>query len=278
MAATLRELKPRTRWVAQPLEAHAEIDSTNLRAEELAARGASDGTAVLAERQTSGRGRLGRSFFSPPGVGIYCSLILRPRCSPERAHEQIFAAAVAVARCASECLGSSEVVELKWPNDVLLSGRKTSGINLSVQLDGNSVAAAVLGVGVNVNTAREDFPQELRAIATSLAAELGKPLDRAAFAERLLEELEAQLDTLRAQGFTPILERWREFFRMRGKRVRVASGIGPGGVAGGLGAGAVIAEGSVIGVDSEGALLLQTPTGEIERIVAGDVTVLRGET
>ncbi len=261
MDPELRTLKPRTRWLAHPLEVHDEIDSTNLRAEALAARGAAAGTVVMADRQTAGRGRLGRSFFSPGGVGVYFSAILRPGFPPERAHEHVFAAAVAVAECAAQELGDRAAVAIKWPNDVQLRGRKTSGINLSVQLRDGHVDSLVLGVGVNVNTAREEFPPELRELATSLRAELGRPLDRATFAAALLERLEVELDRL-AGGFSGVLERWQNFFRMRGERVRVVAEP------------ARALEGAVAGVDASGALLIEGSSG-IERVVAGDETLLR---
>ncbi len=261
MGQELLGLKPRTRWLAHPLEVHGEIDSTNLRAEALAAQGARAGSVVLADRQTAGRGRLGRSFFSPGGVGLYFSVVLRPACPPERAHEHVFAAAVAVAESAADVLGDRSLVAIKWPNDVLLRGRKTSGINLSVQLRDGRVDSLVLGVGVNVNTAREEFPPELRELATSLRAELGQPLDRAGFAAGLLERLEAELDRL-AGGFSEVLDHWHNFFRMQGERVRVTAEP------------ARALEGAVAGVDASGALLIEGSSG-IERVVAGDVTLLR---
>jgi BirA family biotin operon repressor/biotin-[acetyl-CoA-carboxylase] ligase len=261
MDSELRTLKPTTRWLAQPLEVHGEIDSTNLRAEALAAQGARAGTVVMADRQTAGRGRLGRSFFSPAGVGLYFSAILRPGCAPERAHEHVFAAAVAVAECAAGELGDRAAVAIKWPNDVQIRGRKTSGINLSVQLRDGRIDSLVLGVGVNVNTPREEFPPELRELATSLRAELGRPLDRAAFGAVLLECLETELDRL-AGGFSQVLDRWHNFFRMQGERVRVVAEP------------ARALEGAVAGVDASGALLIEAASG-IERVVAGDVTLLR---
>lgn len=261
MDSDLRTLKPDTRWLAHPLEVHGEIDSTNLRAEALAAQGAPAGTIVMADRQTAGRGRLGRSFFSPGGVGLYFSAVLRPGCPPERAHEHVFAAAVAVAECAAHELGDRSAVAIKWPNDVQLRGRKTSGINLSVQLRDGRVDSLVLGVGVNVNTPCEDFPPELRELATSLRVELGRPLDRGAFAAALLERLEAELDRL-AGGFSEVLDHWHNFFRMRGERVRVTAEP------------ARAIEGAVAGVDGSGALLIESSSG-IERVVAGDVTLLR---
>ena len=262
MERALADLKPPTRWVGSRIDVHDCVDSTNRIAEEMARAGAPEGVLVVSDQQTAGRGRLGRSFFSPPGSSLYLSLILRPRCPPERLHEHILAAAVAVAECAAHWLPAGIPVEIKWPNDVLLAGRKTSGINLPAQVDASGVAWAVLGIGVNVNTLGPDFPPELRRLATSFRIAGGQPLDRVAVGEDLLERLEEELERLRAHGFDRVLERWRNYFRMTGTRVRV----------GGPGLPREI-EGTVVGVGAEGALLLDTERGP-ERILAGDVTVL----
>ncbi len=268
MERNLYALNPPTRWVGCRLDVHEVLDSTNREAERLAAAGAPEGTLVIADRQTAGRGRLGRSFFSPPGGGLYLSLLLRPPGPADRLHEHVFAAAVAVAEAARAHLPSVPV-EIKWPNDVLLAGRKTSGINLPAQIDGARVASAILGIGVNVNTEAGDFPPELQSIATSLRIAGGRVLDRVAFAEDLLCRLEQWIDTLRRQGFDVVLDCWRRYFRMEGASVRVG---GPG-VSEEL-------EGTVEGVAPDGALLLGVVrAGEIhrERILAGDVTLLRAE-
>jgi len=269
MDRTLFELSPPTRWLGARLDVFEEVDSTNLVAERLGHQGAPDGTLVIADRQTAGRGRLGRSFFSPGGRSLYLSLLLRPAMPPEQVHRHVFAAAVAVASCARAALPKQARVEIKWPNDVLIDGRKTSGINLPVHMDGGGVVFAVLGVGVNVNLLREDLPEELREIATSLAIAAGKPLDRVALCEELLAQLEREIDCLRAGEFGAVLDRYRKSFRMPGARVRIG---GPG----------VAREviGTVLGVDEEGALLLRPHGGaaeRVERVLAGDVTVLRGE-
>ena len=263
MGRDLFQLTPGTRWLGQRLEVYAEIDSTNLRAEHLAARGAPEGTLVVADRQSAGRGRLGRSFFSPGGVGLYASLILRPSLPPDQTHAYVFVAALAVAREVAAWVPGQ--VEIKWPNDVRIERRKTSGINLSARLDGSRVASLVLGIGVNVNTAAEDFPPELRTLATSLRVACGRELDRVAFAEQLLRRLEAEIEEFRRGGLSQVLDQWGKFFRMAGNRVR----IGGPGIAQEL-------EGVVEGVDATGALVLQTERGS-ERVLAGDVTVLRGE-
>ncbi|MBW2281187.1 MAG: biotin--[acetyl-CoA-carboxylase] ligase [Deltaproteobacteria bacterium] len=265
MERDLYTLKPPTRWVGSRLDVHEVLDSTNREAERLAAAGAPEGTLVIADRQTAGRGRLGRSFFSPPGGGLYLSLLLRPEGPVDRVHENIFAAAVAVAEAVRAHVPSVPL-EIKWPNDVLLDRRKTSGINLPAQIEGTRVASAILGIGVNVNTRASEFPEELQSIATSLRIAGGQTLDRTAFAEDLLGRLEQWIDKLRGDGFDAVLDCWRRYFRMKGASVRV----------GGPGVSEEI-EGTVEGVAPDGALLLDVVrAGEVcrERILAGDVTLL----
>jgi BirA family biotin operon repressor/biotin-[acetyl-CoA-carboxylase] ligase len=262
MARELGQLAPATRWIGRRLEVHPEVDSTNLVAEALARAGAPEGTLVVADRQTAGRGRLGRSFFSPGGSSLYLSLVLRPPGPPERVPQHVFAAAVAVAAAARRVLPDPDRLEIKWPNDVLVGGRKLSGINLPAQLETSRVVYAVLGVGINVNTEARQFPEELRAIATSLAIERGAPLDRVAFGEAFLLDLEGEIDRLRDRGFGPVLERWKDCFRMQGAQIRVGGPGLPEEIAG-----------RVRGVDAQGALLVETDRG-VQRIVAGDVTLL----
>ena len=265
MGRDLDELKPVLGWLGREIEVHDTLDSTNLRAEQRAREGAPQGTIVLADRQSAGRGRLGRSFFSPGQRSLYLSVVLRPVCAPEELHRAVFAAAVAVAETARSRVPASVPVEIKWPNDVLLGGRKTSGINLPAHVDGGRVHWAILGIGLNVNTAASEFPPELRDIATSLRIAAGTPLDRVAVASELLERLERQLDLLHAGRFAEVLEGWRNYFKMQGSRVRVG---GPGT--------AREIEGTVTGIDDGGALLLESSAGP-ERVLAGDVTLLARE-
>jgi len=265
MERSLYELTPPCRWVGSRLDVYREVESTNLVLERLARRGAPEGTLILADAQRSGRGRLGRSFYSPGAKSIYLSLLLRPHMAPEEVHRHVFVGALAVAESVEAALPSSVPIEIKWPNDVLLAGRKTSGINLPVQIEDNRVTSAVLGIGINVNLLEHEFPAELRSIATSLRVAGGEPLDRVSFAETLLAQLEAGLERLRQDGFAAVLDRWRKYFRMQGARVRVG---GPGI--------AHEVEGAVEGVDAEGALIVKS--GRLrERILAGDVTILRRE-
>jgi BirA family biotin operon repressor/biotin-[acetyl-CoA-carboxylase] ligase len=262
MERRLEELSPRTRWLGRRLDVHRRVDSTNRIAEELASEGAPEGTLVLADAQSAGRGRLGRSFFSPGGRSIYLSALLRPPEAPEEVHLYIFVAAVAVATAVRGFVPAPVDVSIKWPNDVLLDGRKTSGINLPAQIANHRVTSAVLGIGVNVNVREEEFPAELRGLATSLRIASGALVDRVAFAEALIEALEREIDRFRSEGFAPVLDDWGKFFRMRGLPVRV----------GGPGVQQEI-EGTVEGVDPHGALLLRTEGGP-KRVLAGDVTLV----
>ena len=265
MARSLLELSPPGAWVGRRLDLYRETDSTNTVADQLARCGAPDGTLVIADAQRAGRGRLGRSFFSPGGASLYLSLLLRPQLAPQAVHRHVFVAARAVADCVAARLPGGTPVEIKWPNDVLIGGRKTAGINLPVRIDGDRVLSLILGIGLNINVREGDFPAELRPIATSLRIAAGHSFDRVELAEDLLARLEAGIDGLRSGGFPEALEGWKKYFRMRGKRVRV----------GGPGVQKEI-EGVVEDVDPEGALLLRDGR-TVRRILAGDVTLLARE-
>lgn len=166
-----------------PLLWREQVDSTNTRMKALAREGAVHGTVLAAREQTGGRGRQGRSFLSPPG-GLYLSMLLRPACPPERCASLTPLAAVAVRRALGQ-----EAAVIKWPNDVLLHGKKLCGILTELVMDGEK-PVVVLGIGVNVNTRAEEFPPELRQIAGSLYTETGQETEISALARRLIRELD----------------------------------------------------------------------------------------
>jgi BirA family biotin operon repressor/biotin-[acetyl-CoA-carboxylase] ligase len=253
-----------TRWLARELTCLSNTDSTMRVVAELALRGAPHGAAVIAEEQSAGRGRLGRSFYSPPGTNLYTSILLRPTPPGMLAPTLVLASGVAVAECVAAWLGDASRVELKWPNDVRIDRRKTSGILVELTSSANAPAFAVLGIGVNLNVDPATFPDEFRRRATSLAAAGGRPVDRVAFTQRLYGSLERVLDLHASAGFLALRPRFDALFRMRGERVRV---LEPGGRA---------CEGSVVGVDADGALRLAGEGGE-RRVVAGEVTLLPEE-
>ena len=252
----------KTRWLARDLRYFDETDSTNRVALDLAREGAAHGTTVVADAQTAGRGRLGRSFFSPPGTNLYTSIVLRPQVTTVEAPAWILASAVAVAETVASFVSDPGSVEIKWPNDVLLGGRKTSGILMELGAEATRVAYLVLGIGVNLNVDPSDFPEEFRTTATSLREHCGRPVERVPFARRLYENLEATLDTCQREGFSGVLPRFQSLFHMVGRTIRVRD------LDGGTRAG------TVAGIDRDGALLLDiAPDGPRERVVAGDVTL-----
>ena len=229
--------------------------------------GAPSGHVVVAEAQTAGRGRLGRSFYSPPHQNLYTSILLRPTGSIADAPTLILGAAIAVADTVAEWIDDADAVEIKWPNDVLIRRRKTSGILMESSAEGTRIAFAVLGIGVNLNVDRASFPDEFRPHATSLASELGGPVDRVAFTRCLFERLEAQLDLHTRGGFDAIRPRFESFFRMAGEPIGVEEigGQRIDGVARG------IAPGGALEVEvTEGPR-----AGERVRVMAGDVTLAK---
>lgn len=257
-----------TRWLGRALQVHDVVDSTNRIALDLARAGAPHGTAVLAEGQTAGRGRLGRSFFSPHALNLYTSILLRPTLDLADAPTLILTAGLAVAEAVAKTLGADDDVEIKWPNDVLLGGRKTSGILMELGSEASRVAFVVLGIGVNLNVRREDLPEEFRELATSLRSHGGREIERPAFVRRMYHALEAAIDAHEAGGFPALRSRFERRFRMTGRSVRVREMAGRDGS---------MAETAGIcrGIDQDGALLVERENGTLARIVAGDVTIVK---
>lgn len=250
-----------TNWLARQVHHYEDVDSTNRVAQELARSGCAHGTTVVTESQSSGRGRLGRSFFSPAALNLYSSSVLRPSITTAQAPLWILAAAVGVADAiAGEC--ADDVVEIKWPNDVLLAGRKTCGILMELGAEATRVDYLVLGIGVNLNVDRNDFPDEFRARATSLSSHLGRRIDRVRFAQRLYGSLERVFDVCEAQGFDAIRPEFEARFKLSGQSVKVLELDGHE------------IEGTVSGIDADGALRLRRGDDEI-RVVAGDVTLAK---
>jgi BirA family biotin operon repressor/biotin-[acetyl-CoA-carboxylase] ligase len=256
-----------THWLAQRIEHLEETESTNPVAFDLGREGAPAGTTVIAESQTAGRGRLGRNFFSPAHQNLYASILLRPSGAITDTPTLILAAAVAVADTVAEFVGDESAVEIKWPNDVLIRRRKTSGILMESASEGTRISFAVLGIGINLNVDREIFPDEFRSLATSLASELGHPVDRIAFARRLFENLEQQLDLHARGGFDAVRPRFESFFRMRGESVGIEE-IGGQRI-----------DGLALGIAHNGALEVEIQggprSGEIVSVMAGDVTLAK---
>jgi BirA family biotin operon repressor/biotin-[acetyl-CoA-carboxylase] ligase len=238
-----------------------ECDSTQRVARDLARAGAAEGTTVIAERQTAGRGRLGRSWHSPAGLNFYGSIVLRPPLAPGAVPQIGLVAGAAVAATVAEDTGQRPAI--KWPNDVLLDGRKVAGILVEMDSEVERVHHVIAGIGVNLNTPRAAFPRELRDKASSLLALTGRRVDRAAFTGRLLAALEARYGRYLSAGFSSVRSEWESYSCLTGIEVRVVSPEGE-------------LAGRVLGLDDDGALRLARPGGDVVRIVAGEVTVRDG--
>ncbi len=257
---TALELRPllNTHDLGRVVHWFEELGSTNDRAKELADEGAEHGEVVVAEAQTAGRGRRGRSWASPARKNLYFSVVLRPDLPPSRAPELTLVASLAIC----DALRQAGVeAGIKWPNDLLAGGKKIAGILTELAADPDRVDWVVLGVGVNVNARREDFPEDVRPDATSVLLERGQAAPRGLFAAACFTALESWLDRHAEEGFAAIRDAWRERSVTLGREVAVkVHGRELAGVAEDL--------------DETGALLVRTPAG-VERILSGDVTLLR---
>jgi len=236
-----------------------ETESTNAVAFKMAEKGAPEGTVVIADSQTAGKGRLGRVWLSPAGVNLYCSVVLRPPISPVAACQLTFLSVVAVARAIENC--TSLKPQIKWPNDILINGKKVAGLLNEMNAETEKVNFVVLGIGVNLNVRLSDLGCELRHPATSLLEEGGVEVDRAVFARSLLTELDRLYDGFLREGDGPVRAEWMERSSISGRSVRVSCG-------------ARAFTGVVQGVDSFGALLVLLTDGTLETVLSGDVALV----
>lgn len=209
---------------------------------------------MIADAQTGGRGRLGRLWHSPPGGNLYFSTVLRPPLPPHRAPPLTLAAAVALAETVEE---AGAEPELKWPNDLLLDGKKAAGILTEMVTSGGRVEHVVLGVGVNLCAG--DLPQELADRATSLAAIAGREIAREPFAASLCARIERWHDRFLDEGVAPVVAAWKRRARLFGRTVTVASGR-------------ETLAGVAVDLDADGTLLLLTDDGRRVRVMAGEIT------
>ena len=239
------------------------VESTNKTLRQAARQGAPEGTVVLAEEQTAGRGRLNRTWISPPGVGIYMSLLLRPTSVTTPLFLYTFLPAVATARAIRKVTGLP--VFIHWPNDLTLRGRKVSGILTDIRSGQGHPREVILGVGINVNHMPADFPSDLHETATSLAMAAGRRYSRAAIVQALLAELERGHALLRQDMPDEIISAWRKLSPSHcGTPVTVMGG--PSGTTRGV----------TRGLDDDGALLVERSDGQIERIAFGEIRRIRG--
>ena len=233
-----------------------EVTSTQDVAEQAARRGDREGTVAIAERQTRGRGRKGRQWVSPVNDGIYLSAVLRPPLPPERALQIPLIAGVAAARAIK---AKTQVVPaLKWPNDIMLNGKKAGGILTEMSSDIDEVHHVILGIGLNVNVLKSHLPAPLQKTATSLIDVCGRRISRVKLVQCFLAELESIYREFLTFGFGSIREEWLSFSNTIGSEVRVVSGSDT-------------IEGMALDIDKDGFLLVKEPGGHVAKIVSGDV-------
>lgn len=233
------------------------VESTNVLATQLAYEGAVEGTLVVADQQTGGRGRRGKVWFSPPGKGVSMSLILRPKISTAYASQLTLVAAIALNRALTRLTGHR--AGIKWPNDILFNQKKCCGILTEMHADHDRIHHIVIGIGINVNMEAEEFPADLREIALSLRMVKGEPLMRAQVIQRVLTEFEPLYEQYVSEGgFSSLREEWKRESITIGKRVCAKT---PRGEISGL----------AIDIDEVGALCIQTDEGKVERIHSAEI-------
>lgn len=248
------------KFIGHPLYFYEEIGSTNDEAFRLGVTGAPEGTALVANSQSAGKGRMQRVWHSPAGANIYTSVILRPPFEAIRAPQIAIAAGVAVAETLNPlCEGRAE---LKWPNDVLIGGKKVCGILSQMKMSGAAIDFVVAGIGVNVNISHEQFPRDIREIATSLAIVTGHEISRLDLIIRLYANLTKWYKGLLIDGFESVRETWLGFSPMMGQatEVRFRDEV-VGGVA--------------VGLDEDGSLILRTDENKQLRVSAGDASIIK---
>jgi len=234
-------------------------DSTNRVALELGHAGEPEGTVVVAEEQTAGRGRAGRAWLSERAAGIYVTLLLRPRLAPVQAPLLTMMAGLSVHAAAEAVTGLN--VDLKWPNDLLIGGKKAGGILTEMHAEPSQVRFVIVGIGLNVN--QEKFPGELASIATSLRMESGKRQSRMELLVRLLREFESDYNRFLREGVSGVVERFEMVSSYaRGKRVRVSNG-------------SESYLGTTAGLGPEGLLQVECEDGRLMTVIAGDVAEAR---
>lgn len=249
-----------TRIIGRKAYVYDSLDSTNEMAKKMASQGIEEGTVIVAERQLSGKGRMGRLWVSEPGTGIWFSVVFRPEIKPQYAARLTFVIAVAVCKALRRSTGLP--IMIKWPNDLLLEKKKICGILTELSAEIDQINYIVAGIGININHDKEEFPPEIRATAGSLFSISGQKYRRAELLVEIMKDLEEQYLMLLDDEFPRILDSWRCMSCTLGDEVYVSSreeqffGI-------------------ALDVNEEGHLLVKTEDGQIKQVMAGDVSLRR---
>jgi len=253
----MRKLKLKTRYIGKKIYYFDELNSTNEKANKLAAN-AEGGTVIIAGKQKKGIGRFSREWFSPEG-GVYASVILKPKISPVNASKITLIAGIAVAKVIRK-LGLD--AKLKWPNDVLIQGKKVAGILTSINIKEDKIDYIIVGIGINANIDLGFFPKELQKNVTSLKEEFKKDVLTEEILEDILYEIEINYETFKEGNFTYLLNEWKRLSDTIDKKVKIKMQTG-------------VIKGKAIGVNKDGALMLKLEDGSLKNIIAGECTHLR---
>jgi BirA family biotin operon repressor/biotin-[acetyl-CoA-carboxylase] ligase len=244
--------------IGRDIRVFEETTSTNDFIEKLARDKVKEGVVVFAESQSRGRGRLGRKWISPPRKGLWFSILLRPNIRPVAVTQMTIAAATALFRAIRAQTGVT--TEIKWPNDILIRGKKVAGILTELSAETDRIKYVILGVGIDVNQTAAEFPADLRRIATSLRIETGQKQNRAELAVKVLHELDRDYEHVREGRFEDLSAEWEKHCSTIGHQVVIHVGDRK-------------IQGRAEALDTDGALLIRTQHGHLERIIGGDVTV-----
>jgi BirA family biotin operon repressor/biotin-[acetyl-CoA-carboxylase] ligase len=248
-----------TEVIGQNLTFFEQVDSTNLYAKRIAEGGFLDGTVIMADEQLNGRGRMGRTWVSPKGKGIWMSIMLKPKINPADASKVTLLAACAVCRAIEEISGL--YTKIKWPNDIVLNGKKLCGIltEMSAEIDG--INYLIIGIGVNVNIDLDDFPKELQEIATSIKIEKGDKVIRKELAAAIINNFERYYKGfIKTGSIKDYINEYKERSAVLSKEVIVTSST-------------LELRGTVVDISEEGQLQLELYDGSIKEIISGEVSV-----
>ncbi len=251
-----------TEVLGRVIISYAQTSSTNDIAMDLAADGMQEGTLVVAEGQTSGRGRRKRRWISPVGTSILASLILRPPIAAHEAHIVTLISAAAVAQAIRSITQLPALI--KWPNDVIINHKKVSGVLTEMRTEAGRVSFLVVGIGVTVNIPRDRFPAEIVEVATSLSAELGRDVSRIALLQEVLRQLENRYVKLKKRENGALIAEWKNLSATTGRQVSISLPRR-------------IIRGHALDIDEAGALLIRVNTGQIQRITADEAISLRAD-
>ncbi|MFL6555436.1 MAG: biotin--[acetyl-CoA-carboxylase] ligase, partial [Bacillus sp. (in: firmicutes)] len=245
-----------TNFIGRNIHYVESVESTQKIAHRLASEDAPEGTVILAEEQLSGRGRMARKWHSPKYTGIWMSMIIRPNIPLSNAPQLTLLAAVAIVQAIEEM--TDLIPEIKWPNDILINGKKVTGILTELQAEADLIHSIIIGIGINVNQKKEDFPLELQKIATSLFIEDGETVSRAELIRYIFKHFEKLYTLYLEQGFVPIKLLWEGYAGSIGKYIKARTLTNT-------------IEGKALGITNDGVLQLEDLTGTIHHIYSADI-------